>query len=183
MRSQRDKKVCKGPTIPMKDFLTAGDTRMLRDIHQEPTTGITSPESWFSEMRTLMPTPTAQTPPSSAMEEWSFDPQHMPPCRWILILLSPLLAFSLWHTKLQHPPYLSWLCSGSSRSFSHHPDSYALCNILSGTWAEEPGRLQSMGSQRVGHDTHTHEQSCSLPTLFLLKFHSHIAGGSEMPCI
>ena len=34
MRSQRDKKVCKRPTIPMKDFLTAGDTRMLRDIHQ-----------------------------------------------------------------------------------------------------------------------------------------------------
>ena len=30
-------------------------------------------------------------------------------------------------------------------------------------WTEEPGRLQSMGSQRVGHDlatehTHTHEQ-------------------------
>ena len=28
------------------------------------------------------------------------------------------------------------------------------CSILSGgsPWTEEPGRLQSMGSQRVGHD-------------------------------
>ena len=34
IRSQRDKKVCKGPKIPMKDFLTAWDTRMLRDIPQ-----------------------------------------------------------------------------------------------------------------------------------------------------
>ena len=34
MKSHRDKKVCKGPPVPIKDFLTAGDTRMLRDIHQ-----------------------------------------------------------------------------------------------------------------------------------------------------
>ena len=35
-------------------------------------------------------------------------------------------------------------------------------------WTEEPGRLESIGSQRVGHDssdlahTHTHTQLCDL---------------------
>ena len=34
------------------------------------------------------------------------------------------------------------------------------CNILSWKipWTEEPGRLQSMGSQRLGHDEHVHIQ-------------------------
>ena len=42
-------------------------------------------------------------------------------------------------------------------------------------WTEEPGRLQSMGSQRVGHDwannihTHTHTHTVlALPTQFIL---------------
>ena len=43
-RSQMDIKVCKGPTIPIKDFLTAEDSQMLRDIHQQPTTGVPSPK-------------------------------------------------------------------------------------------------------------------------------------------
>ena len=28
-------------------------------------------------------------------------------------------------------------------------------------WTEEPGRLQSMGSQRVGHDSATEQQQCT----------------------
>ena len=46
------------------------------------------------------------------------------------------------------------------------------------TWREEPGRLQSMWSQRVGHDwvTHTHTSSgcqflCSKVILFLFQFY------------
>ena len=29
-------------------------------------------------------------------------------------------------------------------------------------WTEEPGRLQSMGLQRVGHDLETKQQQCTL---------------------
>ena len=34
-------------------------------------------------------------------------------------------------------------------------------------WMEEPGRLQSVGSQRVGHDSVTSLHSCIHPLLFL----------------
>lgn len=42
-RSQMDIKMCKGPTVPIKSFLTVGDRQMLRNIHQQPTTGMSSP--------------------------------------------------------------------------------------------------------------------------------------------
>ena len=50
------------------------------------------------------------------------------------------------------------------------------------TWTEKPGRLQSMGSQRVGHDWAT---SLSLYTLTntsgtLLRFHLFLASGTEL---
>ena len=43
-------------------------------------------------------------------------------------------------------------------------------------WTEEPGRILSMGSQRVGHDgatnththTHTHHVSCNICNIFIL---------------
>ena len=35
-------------------------------------------------------------------------------------------------------------------------------------WTEEPGRLQSMGSQRTGHDLKTKSNHCSVTTTALV---------------
>ena len=35
-------------------------------------------------------------------------------------------------------------------------------------WTEEPGRLQSMGSRRVGHDLVTQQQQCFLLEVVVL---------------
>ena len=65
---------------------------------------------------------------------------------WIILFDSVL---PLWLKKM------IFLSSNSEVTFRH------TCNIYSGTWAlrhhlsEEPGGLQSMGSQRVGHDLAT----------------------------
>ena len=62
-------------------------------------------------------------------------------------------------------------------------------------WTEEPGRLQSMGSQRVRHDwviKHSTAQHCltdliyfffSLENVFLKSFHNAIAFNSRLACI
>ena len=39
------------------------------------------------------------------------------------------------------------------------------CSFLGNPWAEDPGGLQSMGSQKVGHDqahTHTHTNNTNI---------------------
>ena len=43
-------------------------------------------------------------------------------------------------------------------------------------WTEEPGGLQSMGSQRVGHNwvTNTHTHTYCLRFYFRLSFHSKV---------
>ena len=48
-----------------------------------------------------------------------------------------------------HPAYLTYLQSISSEK-AMAPHSSTLAWRI--PWAEEPGRLQSMGSRRVGHD-------------------------------
>lgn len=53
----RNIKVYKGPTVPFKGFLTTGNSWRLRDIHQQPTTGIVSPSGQFSRMGTWHPHP------------------------------------------------------------------------------------------------------------------------------
>ena len=58
-------------------------------------------------------------------------------------------------------------------------------------WREEPGGLQSMGSQRVGHDwsylaythTHTHTQSDSVPWRALAKPGNRVAANRKRPCL
>ena len=46
------------------------------------------------------------------------------------------------------------------------------------SWTEEPGRLQSMGSQRVGHNLSTKQQQCFLPHPYdaLSTHHTHPLG-------
>ena len=53
-------------------------------------------------------------------------------------------------------------------------------------WTKEPGRLQSMGLQRVGHDlayTHTHTQAIFLFTLFYLGSFTSVLFRSILPGI
>ena len=61
------------------------------------------------------------------------------------------------------------LSPGSGRSLEKGMATHSSILAWRTPWIEEPGGLQSMGSQRVGHDwvtnTHTHEQS--LPPLCL----------------
>ena len=35
-------------------------------------------------------------------------------------------------------------------------------------WTDEPGRLQSMGSQKIGHDLKTKSNCCSVTTTVLV---------------
>ena len=47
-----------------------------------------------------------------------------------------------------HPAYFTYMQSTSEKAMATHSSTLA----LKIPWTEEPGRLQSMGSQRVGHD-------------------------------
>ena len=47
---------------------------------------------------------------------------------------------------------LKWLSSSSSVYLGEGNDTPLQCSCLEIQWTEEPGRLQSMGSRRVGHD-------------------------------
>ena len=48
--------------------------------------------------------------------------------------------------------------SGSGRSLQKETATHSSILAQEIPWTEEPGRLQSMGSQKVGHDLATKEQ-------------------------
>ena len=65
------------------------------------------------------------------------------------------VTWVLWSTKFCRYPvaYLLWALVGTSPSYpekamAHHSSTL----VWKIPWTEEPGRLQSMGSRRVGHD-------------------------------
>ena len=63
--------------------------------------------------------------------------------------LSPVLAGRFFTTEPPRKPGLSgFYTSTSEKAMAPHSSTLA----WKIPWMEEPGRLQSMGSQRVGHD-------------------------------
>ena len=59
-----------------------------------------------------------------------------------------LRPHGLWHPRLLCPPLSPGVCSHSCPLMAPHSSTLA----WKIPWMEEPGRLQSMGSLRVGHD-------------------------------
>ena len=72
---------------------------------------------------------------------------------WLCIVLSGIVMKKNWtlsvdHCQLQVLPFSVHLSDLLEKAIAPHSSSLAW-KIL---WMEEPGRLQSMGSPRVGHD-------------------------------
>ena len=64
---------------------------------------------------------------------------------------------------MTHEPQETWVGSlGGEKSLEEGMETYSSLLAWRIPWTEERGRLQSMGSQRVGHDwaTSLSEQSC-----------------------
>ena len=60
----------------------------------------------------------------------------------------PTAPQPLTHSKLQGPVFTILSALVMEKTMAHHPSTLA----WKIPWTEEPGRLQSMGSLRVGHD-------------------------------
>ena len=68
-----------------------------------------------------------------------------------LVMLKKQVAASLVTQRAKHLPAMS-LIPGLGRPMEKEIATYSSIPAWRIPWMEEPGRLQSMGSQRVGHD-------------------------------